>query len=92
MRAGMATPFIHSNSSSHNVQPGSTIAFNFTSADTPASVNGNSVFYSGTPVGTSYVYPAGPFSDSGHLFVVTPAAPTLTSIAVTPANPSVSQG
>ena len=30
------------------------------SADTPASVNGNSVFYPGTPASTSTVYPAGP--------------------------------
>jgi hypothetical protein len=30
--------------------------FSFTSADNPASVNGNSAFYPSTPVGTSVVY------------------------------------
>jgi hypothetical protein len=54
-------------------------------------MNGNSVFYPGTPVGTSFVYPEGPFSDAGHDFVVTAAA-TLTSIAVTPANTSLPAG
>ncbi len=81
-----------SGASADNVQPGSTLAFNFTSADTPDEINGNSVFYPTTPVGTSYVYPVGPFSDGGHVFVVQPAAASLSSIAVTPANPSVSKG
>ncbi len=79
-------------SSAYYVQPGSTLDFKFTSADTPASVNGNSVFFPGTPVGTSYVYPTAPFSDAGHQFVVAKAAATLSSIAVTPANPSVPAG
>ncbi len=85
---GYAILFI-SNSSAYNVPAGSSLDFAFTSADTPASVNGNSVFYPDTPVGTSYVYPQGPFSDGGHVFVV---APALDSIAVTPANPSVTKG
>src|SRR5579883_507521 len=81
------------NSSAYYVQPGNSLNFQFTSADTPTSVNGNSVYYSNTPVGTSYVYPAGPFSDAGHIFIVEPApTPTLSSIAVTPANPSVPKG
>jgi uncharacterized protein YjdB len=63
--------------------------FGFVSADTPASVNGDSVFYPGTPVGTSFVYPTGPFSDAGHEFVVQPG---LQSIAVTPANTNLSAG
>ena len=45
------------NSSAYDVQPGSSLDFKFTSADTPASVNGDSKFYPGTPVGTSFVYP-----------------------------------
>ena len=61
---GYAIQFI-SNGSADNVQPGSSLNFRFTSADTPASVNGDSVFYPGTPVGTSFVYPQGPFSDGG---------------------------
>ncbi len=87
---GFAILFI-SNGSSYNVQPGSSLNFSFVSADTPASVNGNSVFYPNTPVGTSYVYPQGPFSDAGHEFVVKPA-PTLQSIAVTPANTNLPAG
>jgi hypothetical protein len=62
------------NSPSAYVQPGSSLNFSFVSADAPASVNGNSPFYPGTPVGTSFVYPTGPFSDAGHQFVVTPAS------------------
>jgi uncharacterized protein YjdB len=77
------------NSSASYVAPGSTLSFQFQSADTPAQVNGNSIYYPNTPVGTSYVYPQGPFSDGGHVFVV---APALDSIAVTPANPSVAAG
>jgi hypothetical protein len=63
-------------SPAYDIQPGSSLDFNFTSADAPASVNGDSTYYPGTPAGTSFVYPAIPFSDSGHQFVVTPA-PTL---------------
>ncbi len=87
---GYAILFI-SNGSSSNVQPGSSLNFSFVSADTPTEMSGDSVFYPGTPVGTSYVYPVGPFSDGGHVFVVT-AAPTLTSIAVTPANTNLPAG
>jgi uncharacterized protein YjdB len=87
---GYAIQYI-SNSSTSNVQPGSSLNFGFTSADTPASVNGNSIYYPNTPVGTSYVYPQGPFSDAGHIFVVK-AAPTLQSIAVTPANTNLPVG
>ena len=61
------------NSSAYYVQPGSSLDFKFTSSDAPASVNGDSKFYSGTPVGTSVVYPKIPFSDGGHQFVVTQA-------------------
>jgi hypothetical protein len=77
------------NSSTYYVQPGHSLNFPFESADTPASVNGDSKFYPGTPVGTSFVYPQGAFSDSGHQFVVTPA---LDSIAITPANPGLPKG
>lgn len=55
---------------------GTLSTFSFTSADAPASFNGNSVFYPTTPVGTSFVYSGGPFSDSGYQFVVTQAAAT----------------
>ena len=69
---GFAIQFL-ANSPANDVQPGSSLNFSFTTADSPASVNGNSVFFPGTPVSTSFVYPQGPFSDAGHQFVVTPA-------------------
>ena len=69
---GFAIQFL-ANSAADDVQPGSSLNFSFTSADSPASVNGNSAFYPGTPTSTSIVYPQGPFSDAGHQFVVTPA-------------------
>ncbi len=49
---GYAIEFI-SSGSAYNVQAGSTLDFGFTSADTPASVTGDSKFYPGIPVGTS---------------------------------------
>jgi hypothetical protein len=79
---GFAIQFVAS-SSVDDVQPGGSLNFSFETADAPASVNGNSVFYPGTPTSTSTVYPQGPFSDAGHTFVVTPA-PTPTP---TPAPP-----
>jgi hypothetical protein len=68
------------NSSASYLAPGSSLNFSFTTVDAPASVNGNSLFYPGIPVNTSFVYPQGAFSDAGHEFVVQPAA--------TPAPPS----
>src|SRR4051794_10777248 len=70
---GFAIQFL-ANSPANDVQPGRSLNFSFTSADSPTSVNGNSVFFPGTPVGTSFVYPQGPFSDAGHPFVVTPTS------------------
>jgi len=88
---GYAIQFV-SDSSIYDVQPGNSLNFTFKSADTPASVEANSVFYPTTPVGTSTVYAGGPFVDPEDQFVVTVAAPTLESIAVTPVNPSVAKG
>jgi hypothetical protein len=87
-----------SNGASSNVPVGGSLTFHFTSADRPASVNGNSPFFPGTPVGTSFVYPEAPFSDAGHQFMVmdassasptpapnpAPAAPTLVALAINP--------
>ncbi len=70
---GFAIQFL-ADSPANDVKPGSSLNFSFTSADSPASVNGNSVFFPGTPVDTAFVYPQGPFSDAGHQFVVTPMA------------------
>jgi hypothetical protein len=64
------------NSSASAIQPGSSLNFSFTSADTPSSVNGNSPFYPGTPVGTSVVYQQGSFTTPTEQFVVQPATST----------------
>jgi hypothetical protein len=82
-----------SNSAASDVAPGSSLTFKFTTADPPSSVDGNSPFYPGTPVNTSFVYPQGPFSDAGHQFVVastptpTPTTPTPTPTTPTPTPP-----
>jgi hypothetical protein len=68
---GFAIQFL-ANSSASDLQPGNSLTFSFTSADSPSAINGNSVFYPTTPVETAFVYPQGPFSDAGHQFVVTP--------------------
>ncbi len=49
--------------------------FSFTTADSPSSVFGDSIYFPGTPVLTSQVYHAGPFSDNfnginGYQFLV----------------------
>jgi hypothetical protein len=62
------------NSPANDVQPGGSLNFRFQTSETPASVNGNSIFYRGVPAGTSTVYPGAPFSDGGHGLVVMPAS------------------
>jgi hypothetical protein len=75
---GFAIQFV-ANGAANDVQPGNSLNFSFTSADSPASINGNSVFHPGTPVNTAFVYPQGPFSDAGHELAVTPTqSPTPT--------------
>jgi hypothetical protein len=69
---GYSVQFVASNPID-DVQPGGSMNFMFTSADTPAALNGNSVGSPSMAVGTSVVYPVGPFSDGGHEFVVTQA-------------------
>ena len=86
---GYSIEFIAS-SSANDIQPGSSMSFSFTSADTPASLGGDSQFYPGTPVGTSVVFPEGQLSDGGHELVVLPVA--LASITVTPVAASVPSG
>jgi hypothetical protein len=92
---GFAIQFL-ANGPANDVKPGSSQNFSFTSADSPAAVNGNSVFFPGTPVETAFVYPQGPFSDAGHQFVVTPASSTSPSPSPSPSpiptpSPSPSQ-
>jgi hypothetical protein len=83
---GFAIQFT-ANSPANDVQPGGSMNFAFTSADTPAAVNGNSVPHPGTPVGTSFVYPGAPLTPGGVQIVVSAAtspnptpAPTPTSL------------
>ncbi len=83
---GFAIQFV-ANSSVYDVQPGSSLTFSFQSAESPASVNGNSVFYPATPASTATVYPGAPFSDAGHTFVVTPVATPTPNPAPAPATP-----
>jgi hypothetical protein len=74
---GFAIQFVADNSV-YDVQPGGSLSFSFTSADSPASIAGDSVFYPGTPVGTAFVYQQGPFMGASDQFVVTPAPTTPT--------------
>lgn len=50
--------------------PGSSMDFGFSSSDTPAVIAGDSPFFPGNPVGTSYVYSGAPFSGNSAQFVV----------------------
>jgi hypothetical protein len=50
--------------------PGVTDTFSFESTVNPVAMAGDSVFYSSTPIGTSFVYTGAPFSDAGFEFVV----------------------
>ncbi len=50
--------------------PGNSMVFGFTSTDTPAALAGDSVYYPGIPVGTSYLYDTA-FSE-GFQLTVTP--------------------
>lgn len=52
------------------LNPGSSLEFGFSSSDTPTAIAGDSPFYPGTPVGTSFVYSGGPFAGSSQQFVV----------------------
>jgi hypothetical protein len=69
-----------SSSPSDNVAIGGSLTFQFTSKDTPAQISGDSQFYPGTPVETSFVYAGDPFVNPADEFVVTsvPEPSTLT--------------
>jgi Bacterial Ig-like domain (group 3) len=70
------------------ITPGNSLNFNFTSAETPAQLGGNSPFFSNPPEGTSFVYIGAPESDPGYEFVV--RAATTTTLADNGPNPSTS--
>jgi len=70
---GYAIRWVASSPSSY-IQPGGSLTgFSFVSSDSPSSVFGDSVFYPGTPVTTSFIYSGSPFSDGGFDFDVTPS-------------------
>ena len=55
--------------------PGQSLTgFMFDSSMSPAEMEGDSPFFTGTPVTTTFVYQGAPFSDAGVEFQVTPAA------------------
>ena len=55
--------------------PGQSLSgFMFDSSMSPAEMEGDSPFFPGTPVTTTFVYQGAPFSDAGVEFLVTPAA------------------
>ena len=72
---GYSIQFYADNTTSDLLPPGSSLTFSFTSADTPSSVYGNSIFYPGTPVGTSWVTGT---TNSTDTFVVTSTTTTPT--------------
>ncbi len=56
--------------SSAPLAAGSSLNFQFDSTDTPAAIAGGSIYFPGTPVGTSFVYQGGPFDGGFSQFVV----------------------
>lgn len=52
------------------IDAGSSLNFEFSSTDTPTEIAGDSTFFPGTPVGTSFVYQGAPFSGGSDQFVV----------------------
>jgi uncharacterized repeat protein (TIGR01451 family) len=68
------------------ITPGNSLNFNFTSAETPSQLGGNSQFFSNPPEGTSFVYIGAPETDPGYEFVV--RAATTTTLIDNGPNPS----
>ncbi len=51
--------------------PGSSLLFEFKSADSPETLAGVSTIHPGHPIGTSFLYGGAPFSDAGQQIIVT---------------------
>jgi hypothetical protein len=62
------------------LMPGQSLTFGFTSADSPATIAGDSAFFAHPPIGTSFVYQDGPFQGASAQFVAqsVPEPSTLT--------------
>ncbi len=76
---------------SHPIAAGCSLSgFSFTTTESPTTLAGNAPTHPTTPVLTSFVYSAGPFSDAGFQFIVaSPAASktaTTTTLATSTAN------
>jgi hypothetical protein len=65
---GYAIQFV---TSTTPLAPGGSLTFTFTSSSSPGTMAGDSPFYPGTPIGTSFVYSGGPFVGASDQFVVT---------------------
>ncbi|HEX4123656.1 MAG TPA: hypothetical protein VHY37_02955 [Tepidisphaeraceae bacterium] len=82
---GYAIQWVASSSTYDIPIGGSLSGFGFATADSSSAIDGDSIFYPGTPVLTTFAYSAGPFSDAGTEFVVTPAPePTALTAAALP--------
>ncbi len=57
-----------------DLAPGNSLVFGFVSPDSPTVLSGDSTFYPGTPIGTSFVYQNGPFQGLSDQFIVSFAA------------------
>jgi hypothetical protein len=68
------------NSSANYIASGGSLVFNFVSPDNFATMTGNSPTHPAYPIGTSYIYSAGEFSDGGDQFVVAAPEPASASL------------
>jgi hypothetical protein len=67
---GFAIMFVNA---SGPLMPGQTLlGFSFDSTETPANLGSNSPFFPTNPIGTTFIYSAGPFSDGGVQFQIHP--------------------
>lgn len=57
-------------SAANDLAPGQSLKFGFTSMDSPSVLSGDSPFYPGTLIGTSFVYQGGPFQGDSDQFIV----------------------
>ena len=69
---GFAIQWKASSTSTELASHGTLSGFSFVSSDVPAAVFGNSVFYPGTPVLTTFVYTGEPLVGAGFQFTATP--------------------
>jgi len=78
---GSSIQFIAS-SALYDINPGSSLTFNFVSTDSPSTLAGNAVpTYPTTPIGTTVAYGAGLFSTPSETFVVN-SVPEPTTLAL----------